>query len=228
MQKLSLFLFSLVFSISAYAAEKPYISHNQLNIIQLLPNPVANGSAEDKIEQEYVLAAQKNATSERIALANADAEETVFAMFKSILGPEFNPDKLPETARFFERIGETEDAIVDPAKAYFGRTRPFLNNPDIQAKVKPSKSGSYPSGHTSRSRLMAIILSIMVPEKRNLIFIRADDYAYSRIIGGMHYPNDLVAGKLAGTAMAVALLPNSDFQNDMKKATTELRTSFGL
>ena len=107
MQKLSLFLFSLVFSISAYAAEKPYITHNQLNIIQLLPNPVANGSAEDKIEQDYVLAAQKNATSERIALANADAEETVFAMFKSILGPEFNPDKLPETARFFERIGET-------------------------------------------------------------------------------------------------------------------------
>ena len=75
---------------------------------------------------------------------------------------------------------------------------------------------------------MAIILSIMVPEKRNLIFIRADDYAYSRIIGGMHYPNDLVAGKLAGTAMAVALLSNPDFQNDLKKATTELRTSFGL
>jgi len=213
---------------SAFAAEKPYLTHKELDIIPFLPVPVANGSDQDKAEQKFVIAAQKDASPERIALAFADGEETVYAMYGRLMGGSFKPEALPLTTVFFERLGETEDAVVDPVKAHFGRIRPFMNNPDIKALVKPSKSGAYPSGHTSRSTMMAIILGSMVPEKRKEIFDRANEYAESRIIGGMHYPNDLEGGRRAGTVMAATLLADANFRKDMDAAKAELRKAMGL
>lgn len=219
---------AIALSFSAFAAESPYLTHKQLDIIPFMPAPVANGSAEDRAQQMLVIAAQKAATPERIALANSDAEETVYAMFSTVLGPNFKPANLPLFTAMFARMGDTEDAVVDPVKAFFGRTRPFLNNPDIKPLVKASKSGSYPSGHTSRSTMMAIVLSSMLPEQRAAIFARANDYAESRIIGGMHYPNDLDAGRRAGSAMAATLLASPTFNTDFEAAKVELRKALGL
>jgi acid phosphatase (class A) len=219
---------AIAFSFSAFAAESPYLTHKQLDIIPFMPAPVANGSADDRAQQMLVLAAQKAATPERIALANSDAEETVYAMFSSVLGANFKPANLPLFTAMFARMGDTEDAVVDPVKAFFGRTRPFLNNPDIKPLVKPSKTGSYPSGHTSRSTMMAIVLSSMLPEQRAAIFARANDYAESRVIGGMHYPNDLDAGRRAGSAMAATLLASPTFNTDFDAAKVELRKALGL
>ncbi len=221
-------LAALLLSTSLFAGELPYLTTKQLNIIPFLPTPVLNGSPQDKEQQAQVIAIQKAASPERIALANKDSEETVYAMFSSVMGAQFQPANLPVTTHVFARIGETEDAVVDPVKSYFGRIRPFLNNPEIKALVKPSSSNSYPSGHTSRSTMMAVILSSMVPEKRNEIFERANDYAQSRIIGGMHYPNDLEAGRRAGSAMAATLLASPTFMADFEAARSELRKALGL
>jgi acid phosphatase (class A) len=218
----------LAICFNAFAAELPYLTTKQLNLIPFLPAPVANGSAQDKEQQLQVIAIQKAASAERIQLANSDAEETVYAMFASVMGPSFKPASLPITTRVFDRIGETEDAVVDPVKAVFGRTRPFMNNPEIKPLVKASKSGSYPSGHTSRSTMMAIILSNMVPEKRVEIFERANDYAQSRVIGGMHYLPDLEAGRRAGSAMAATLLASPTFMADFEASRAEVRKALGL
>lgn len=214
---------ALVFSGPSFATESPYLTSDQLDIIAYLPTPVTNGSAEDKDEQALVLAAQRAASPERIALANSDVEETVYAMFASVIGTNFKPTNLPIFTAMFERIGKTEGAIIDPAKAYFGRTRPFLNHPEIKALVKPSRSGSYPSGHTSRVTMMAIVLSSILPEKRTAIFVRASEYAQSRVIGGMHYPSDLDAGQRAGTAMAATLFASLSFKTDFEAAKAEVR-----
>jgi acid phosphatase (class A) len=224
----TLLALALVVGSNAFAAPGPYLTHKQLDVTPFLPAPVANGSAEDRAQQLLVIAAQKAASPERIALANSDADETVYAMFSTVLDANFKPANLPLFSAMFERMGETEDAVVDPVKAYFGRTRPFLNNPEIKPLVKPSKSGSYPSGHTSRSTMMAIVLSSMLPEKRAAIFARANEYADSRIIGGMHYPNDLEGGRRAGTAMAATLLASPTFQTDFDAARVELRKALGL
>ena len=67
-----------------------------------------------------------------------------------------------------------------------------------------------------------------MPEKRNEIFERANDYAQSRIIGAMHCPNDLEAGRRAGSAMAATLLASPTFMADFKAARAELRKAMGL
>lgn len=210
------------------AADAPYITARDLDLLAILPSPVSNASAADRAEQDAVLAAQRAASAERITQARADADETVFAMFTPVLSIAFNPRALPATNHLFSRIGTTEDAVVGPAKTAFARIRPYMNNPEIKPLVRPSRSGSYPSGHTTRVNIMAIVLGDLLPEKRRAIWDRAADYAQSRVIGGMHYPNDLEAGGRAGTAIAVALLGQPDFKVDVEAARSELRQALGL
>ncbi len=220
--------FVVLLSCPTYAADTLYINAQQLDLISFLPPPVVNGSPEDKAQQLQVIAIQKSASKERIAQANADVEETVFAMYGGVLGSKFKSESLPMVTALFEKMGESESAVVDPVKAHFSRTRPYLNNPDIKPLVKPSSSGAYPSGHTTRSMMMAIVLSKMVPEKQADIFLRADDYAQSRVIGGMHYLNDIDAGRRSGTAIAAALLTDARFMADFLAAKNELRSVLGL
>ena len=68
----------------------------------------------------------------------------------------------------------------------------------------------------------------MLPEKRAAIFERANAYAESRVVGGMHYPNDLDAGRRAGSAMAATLLASPTFNTDLEAAREELRKVLGL
>jgi len=75
---------------------------------------------------------------------------------------------------------------------------------------------------------MAVILSAMVPEKRVDIFERANDYAQSRVIGGMHYLPDLEAGRRAGSAMAATLLASPTFTADFEASRAEMRKALGL
>ncbi|HEY0419657.1 MAG TPA: phosphatase PAP2 family protein [Acetobacteraceae bacterium] len=211
------------------AAEPPYVTATQLDLVPFLPPPDASGSDADRAAQQAVVAAQRATSPDRVALAAADAEESVFAMFASVLGPAFATEALPDATRFFDRVGETEDAVVDPAKKHFNRTRPFMaNEAEIKPLVKPSRSGAYPSGHATRVTMAAIILSSMLPEKRAAIWARAEEYAQSRVIGGMHYPQDLEGGKRAGSAIAAMMFTDPDFIGDYALARSEIRRALAL
>ena len=212
----------------AWAEEPaPYITDKQVDLRVLLPPPPAADSALQRSEIEAVLAAQKQASPERIALAVADAKESVFDMFGTTLGAAFKPERLPKASALFARTGASEDATVDPAKPFFGRTRPYLADDRVKALVPASKSGSWPSGHTTRVTMTAIVLAAMLPEMKAAIWARAAEYAQSRVIGGMHYPLDLDAGARAGTAMATALFADPAFLADFAAAKDELRGVMG-
>lgn len=206
---------------------KPYLSANQLDLTIMLPPPPA-GSVLEKSEMAAVIAVQRNASQERIKLASDDVQETVFAMFTRTLGSKFSPGGLPKATVFFDRVVTSEDAVTDPAKKFFGRVRPFMANSEIKALIKPSTSGSWPSGHTTRVTLSAIILTAMLPERKDAIWARADEYAESRIVGGMHYPSDLDAARRAGTAMAAVMFTDPGFRADFVTAKAEVRAALGL
>lgn len=213
---------------NVHATGTLYVNALQLDLIPFIPPPAANGSIEDKKQQLQVLAIQNAASKARIEQANTDAAETIFVMFSSVMGTNFTQDALPKITALFRKIDEVEHKVVDPVKAHFARTRPYSSNPQIKPLVRPSTSGSYPSGHATRSTITAILLSKMSPEKQAAIFIRADAYAMSRVIGGMHYLEDLEAGRIAGSAIASALLADNQFMIDFNEAKTELRSALGL
>lgn len=208
---------------AALAGEgEPYLAATDLDLLSILPPPPANGSAEDRAQQEEVLKAQHAAGSARIAQARADADESVFAMFGGVLGPGFDARSLPATDHLFSRIAASDDAVVTPAKIGFGHLHPWESNPMIRPLTLPTRGGSYPSGHTTRVTAFAIVLGHLLPREREALWARAHDYALSRVIGGMHYPNDLEGGRRAGTALAVALRSRPEFRADVEAARSEL------
>jgi acid phosphatase (class A) len=215
------FLALLFVATPALAGEKPYVTAADLDLTVFLPMPVKAGSPDDKRQQQVVIEVQKATTTQRIELAVADAKETIF-------DKTFTVEALPKTAHMFERVGESEDAVVDAAKPFYGRVRPFLANPEIKPLVKPSSSGAYPSGHATRVTAVAIILSSTIPEKRDLIWARAYEYAESRVVGGMHYREDLEAGYRAGSALAAVIMANPEFRADYAAVKEELRSALAL
>ncbi len=214
-------------AVPAFAAE-PYVTGKMLDLTVLVPPPPAKGSDAEKADMAAVLTAQANATDARKAQALADSDETVFVMFTQVLGEKFVAASLPKATLLFERIGDSEDDTLDAAKPFFGRVRPWLANPEVKAIAKPTKSGSYPSGHTTRVTINAIMVAAMVPEKKEAIWARANDYAESRVIGGMHYPTDVLAGWRTGTAMATMMLHDPAFKADFEAAKTEVRAAMGM
>ncbi len=223
-------VFALSFANAAFAADhsQAYVTDKMLDLSVLIPPPPATGSAEDQADVKAAFDAQSHASEARKAQAAADANEAVYNMFGIVMGDKFTQANLPKTTAFFERVGESEGATLDPAKDVFKRVRPFLAHPEIKAIAKPSKSFCYPSGHTTHVTLAAIALTQMVPEKKLEIWARAEDYAQSRVIGGMHYPSDIAVSWRTGAAIGAVMQGLPEYKADLAAATAELRGVLGL
>lgn len=219
-------LLVLFTAVPAFADGGNYITHEQLDLLELLAPPPANDSATTRAEIEELLVIQRNNTPEALAAAQADVEENVFR-FANVLGPDFTPEKLPLARAFFARVAEDEGYIVDPAKDVWKRPRPHKADDRIKPGITKSNSGAYPSGHASFAYLTAIVLAEMVPEKRAEIFARAADFAHNRMVGGLHYRTDIEAGRIAGALIAAQELQDRQFKADFAKAKAEVRRVLG-
>ena len=129
----------------------------------------------------------------------------------------------PELKRFFEDLWYDLDTAVQHMKARYHRPRPFIAYPD-QAKpcIKKSSGYSYPSGHSSYSRAFANVLSDIIPERKAEFSAKADEIAQDRVIGGVHFPTDIAAGKVFGDLYHAELLKSEKYLNDVEKMKTFL------
>lgn len=212
-----------MFAAPAMAAEA-YLSTSQVDLLKLLPPAPVNSRA----ELAEVLAAQRARTPKRAAQAAADAKETVFDMFRPVLGEQFEPGAAPLATALFERLGQTEDVLTNPVKRTYDRKRPFMFSAAVHPVVPKSKGGSYPSGHSTRVTIDGIVLAAMLPERRDALFARMADYEQSRVIGGAHFPSDVRAGSVAGTATAAVLFDDTGFKADFEAARQQLRAALGM
>src|SRR6185312_10394706 len=89
-------------------------------------------------------------------------------------------------------------------------------------------SASYPSAHATYGAALGVVLAEMIPEKKDAIYRRIQDYGYSRIVSGAHFRSDVYAGNVAGAAIAAALLNDENFRNQLKEIKGELRKDVGL
>ncbi len=75
----------------------------------------------------------------------------------------------------------------------------FAAYPDqIKLLVRNEPGYSYPSGHTTRSRLCALVLAQLIPQQRTQIIKIADTVGTDRILAGEHYLTDLEGGRTLG------------------------------
>ncbi len=91
------------------------------------------------------------------------------------------------------------DFIKDYLKKLIMRPRPFLDVPSLVPAIKPPKSFSFPSGHTTLAFSVAFIISRILPKRYSIpAFLIAALVAFSRLYLGVHYPSDILGGICAG------------------------------
>jgi acid phosphatase (class A) len=207
---------------------KPFSDSKEINLLMLLPPPPANDSVQTKAELGEILTIQVTRTKEMEARALADATENVWRFADVVDSPKFTAAALPKFAAFFDRVVETEGAVVDPAKDVWKRPRPHLYSDLVHPVVPLSKSGSYPSGHATVGTLMGIELANMLPEKRARIMARAWEFGNNRVVGGIHYRSDIEMGRISGTVIAQTISTHPDFKAEFDAAQAELRAALGL
>ena len=224
---LLLFTLGSTFVVQAADEAKPFITSQELDLTKYLPAPPADDSAQTKAELKELLEIQATRTPEQEKAAIADAEENVWR-FADVMGPDFDAAKLPKTAALFDRIVATEDVVDDHAKKAFNRPRPYMLDEQIHPLLKKSKSGSWPSGHSTIGYLMATVLGEMVPEKRNALFTRAAGYAENRLVAGFHYRSDTLMSRTGAALIAQKMEEQPDFKTEFDAAKAELRAQLGL
>jgi membrane-associated phospholipid phosphatase len=84
------------------------------------------------------------------------------------------------------------------------RRRPDLSELGVpsERRVKLPRSGSFPSGHSAAAFAFATGVGQVLPSAAIPLRGLAALVAYSRVHTGVHYPGDVVAGSLIGTAIA--------------------------
>src|SRR5579883_873933 len=178
-----------------------------LDLRRILPPPPSAGSPRERAELDELLRIQAERTSSEADLARRDVARTV---------------------ALFRHLSVDETAVLLPAKRAFARPRPFTVEPRLAPVTERPASGSYPSGHSLWAYTTALVLADMVPERRAQLLARADEYAHNRNVAGVHYPSDVEAGKLAGTALAALLFACPAFEREEAAARKELRDALGL
>jgi undecaprenyl-diphosphatase len=86
-------------------------------------------------------------------------------------------------------------------KRFTGRRRPCQIEPHCWATLLPPDQFSFPSGHTMTAFAVAIPLSMFYPTLTIGLLFCALSIAMSRILLGMHFLSDVVAGALIGTGL---------------------------
>jgi acid phosphatase (class A) len=76
--------------------------------------------------------------------------------------------------------------------------------------------------------LEALVLVSILPEKKDAIFARADDYAHNRLVCGVHHASDLEAGKEIAYALFAVMADEAKFRAERAAAEAELRKALGL
>src|SRR6266568_371932 len=75
---------------------------------------------------------------------------------------------------------------------------------DGWSKVLPPDQFSFPSGHTMTAFSIALVVSYFYPSLEGVLFFLALSIAVSRIVLGMHFLSDVLAGVVMGVALGCA------------------------
>lgn len=93
-------------------------------------------------------------------------------------------------------------ALYKVLKRIFVRERPFITHSAIAVAGAPLDRYSFPSGHTLHAVSFAWQLTAHFPELGWVVVPLACLIAGSRVVLGLHYPTDVIAGAVVGALLA--------------------------
>jgi acid phosphatase (class A) len=216
----------------ARPAVKPYLADTALpDAVQILPPPPAHDAPLDKADRAAFNGTRALKGTPRWDIAANDVAEGAAAVlenFACVLGTRIDQARVPAVINLLERARLDLARATRGPKVHYRRLRPFVGNEApicVQRTQALADSFSYPSGHATQGWAYALILAGLVPEKATPILVRGRAYGESRVVCGVHWLSDVVAGRLTGTSVVAALMGDPTFRADLEKARVELRAA---
>jgi len=207
------------------AKEKPagYFDSTAVDFKRLVGPPPAIGSKQEEVDIAAFRLWQQKEDTPRWALAKADAD-AIPSRFADAMESNISEKTTPILFRLLVRANFDMDAVIRPAKDFYGRLRPYQRfqlehvcgmaaapTPDTNVK----KGNSYPSGHGGYGWLTSFLLAEVAPERAQAILMRGKEFTESRMVCGAHFPTDLAASQVLAAAVVEKLHANTQFQHDM-------------
>jgi len=87
-------------------------------------------------------------------------------------------------------------------KRWTRRPRPFASDRRIRAWVPPLDEFSFPSGHTLHAVAFTLVALAHYPVLAWVLVPFAASVGVSRVVLGLHYPSDVLAATVIGSALA--------------------------
>ena len=230
MKKILLYTLFLCLAVCSYAQETYLATEELPDLIQCLPAPPQKGSPAFKYDvKRYQWGKEQRKDPARAEMAYKDALWTYDALlgqFASAFGLVVSKEGTPQLWKLMETSLRTVDQIRVAPKAYCHRIRPFEYFKESTSTGEDDilrGEGSYPSGHTIRSWLTALLLSEINPASANAVFKRAWQYGESRVVAGAHWQSDVDASRLAASIGYSRLQTSPAFRAQMSLAQEEFR-----
>lgn len=209
-------------------AFKSYLAAGALDPVQVLPPPPAGRSTLERADRAAFEATRSLKGGARWNLAAEDVAEgaaAVLGNFACVLGTRIDQARVPALIALLERARLDLARATRLPKVHYRRLRPFVGNdaPICVARTQAlADSFSYPSGHATQGWAYALIIAALVPEKAAAILARGRAYGESRVVCGVHWLSDVVAGRINGAAVFAALVGDAAFRADLDEARAEV------
>ncbi len=229
--KRSVFLIALII-LASCATVKPqkYFTMDEMpDLVKCLPAPPAPGTPEFGYDSlRYFWGKEQRKDPVRAAIADRDAGwqiDTIIAVFSEPFGMKLSPDRTPQIWNLlYSGILTMEQIRVRP-KAYFHRQRPFEYFNDhvltLWEEDELRGEGSYPSGHTIRGWVMALMLSEINPDAAEALYAKGWEYGESRVIVGAHWQSDVDNSRAAASIAYAKLQTSREFRRQAERARAE-------
>ncbi|MDR3419131.1 MAG: phosphatase PAP2 family protein [Nevskia sp.] len=203
-----------------------FIDPAAFDYAKLLPAPPAAGSLEAMTDLDTILQVQGLRSAAEAEWAGTVIKGDAFSS-SDIIGSWFSAQDLPVTAELFKKVKADAGAAVDAAKDVFKRERPYSVSAEVQPCVNKPGGYSYPSGYATQVYVTNGVLAELFPDKRAQLEAQARQRAWARVVGGVHFPTDLAAGKQLSQAVLARMLQSPEFRAEADKAREEIHARAG-
>ena len=162
----------------------------------------ALGTEASNQDFDVLLHVQNTRTPEECELAKKEENASLQSMFAGPNGPLTKKEMnivLPQLLADYAEIG----ANIYIAKKMYKRPRPYLSNTTLTPCIDRESSYAYPSGHSATAWYFARKLTKIFPARKAALLKRANEVAWNRVLGGVHHPTDIEAGRKLGEELAL-------------------------
>jgi hypothetical protein len=174
--------------------------------------PPKNDSETTKKELEYI--------------GNIELDKRFFQEKDDILGnfTSFLDDKgLKYDKSFLKKLAKDSTDVIIELKDFYKRPRPFkLNKKFHDPLLKSTKGYAYPSGHSTQSNLLRLVLGKQFPKHKKDFEKITKDIVYSRQMAKAHYPSDIKFGERLAKSMFEYLKDNNLIKDNLKESIRKI------